>query len=407
MMTPTRKRRYSAPDIMTPRKTPRRASVSKKNTASTVKRIKVAGNRKGSDHNDRATMSAYHSRSQKVTKIPDSVIYRDALSFNRGEMKVIRNVTLTQKLANTPGVYAECDRGYEIQLFTPAQLKSIEGIMFNNKTANLDTLNTPTDATVGTGANLPTFQPLIVHDARASFRLKNVSQHKTTVELFFFHGKGSKNSAAEAPWNAYNRAVLNQWRGMTNAMLSYITMDNTMLESPEFNKLWHTERIVFKMEPGEEGFYIKQGPKKYVMHGKDHVSATTTASAENITPAWQTPSYYGNGCYVMFRILNDLTFVTSTAGDGNHNLTGNPKAGVEHPINRLAVQATEQAQPPFGGVAVEMVQYYSLACPDKTLSDNYTTPFKYLYRQRLTFTGTKADIQVDADNSAVIPSTPS
>jgi len=401
MRTPTKRRNSTVFPFPTPTKR-RRLSVS--NTSATVKKVKVQGTKKGSDHNDRATMSAYHSKSKKTMKVPDSKIYRDALSFNRGDLKIVRNITLSQKVKNTPGVFAEDDKQFEMQLFTPGRFKSIEGVMFNNKTVTDTVLNLPNDHAIGTAANLPTFQPMIIHDSRVSFRLKNVSQHKTTVELFFFHGKGSKNSVAEVPWNAYNRAVLNQWRGMTNAMLGFAVIDNTMLESDEFNKLWHTERIVFKMEPGEEGFYIKQGPKRHVMHGKDHCSPSTTAASETLTPAWLLPSFYGNGCYAMFRILNELSFVTSSAGDINHNtsITG----GVEHPINRPCVQATTETQPPFGGVAVEMVEYFSLACPDKTLSNSFTTPFKYIHRERLNYTGTKADIQVDADNSAVIPSVP-
>jgi len=384
----------------------RRGSVVKKgNTSSTVRRLKVTGTKKGGDHNDRATMSAYHSKSHKEKKITDAQIYKTAMGFNKGDMKIIRNVTLSQSVKNTPGVFALSDDGFEMQMCTPLRLKSIEGMMFNNKTVTATELMAPIITTVATPGNLPTFQPVIVHNAYVTFRLKNVSQHKTVVEMFFFHGKGNRSAPATKPWNDYDTAVLNEWRGMASAQLGYAKPDNTMLESTQFNKLWHTERIVFKMEPGEEGFYTKQGPKHYVMHGKDHVTPGTTAADITTAGSWLSPSSYGNGFYTMFRVLNDISLVNSTMGDLNVNTGVN--GGVEHPIHRVPVQGGSGSQPPFGAVAVEINEHFCLACPDKTLSDQFTTPYKYLFRNRLNYTGNKSDFQIDADNSAVIPTEPS
>jgi len=413
-MSPTTPKRRNSVVIQLPTPAPRRrssvgsnvsmASSRHSNVSSSARYVKKAGTKKGSDHNDRATMSAYHSKSQKEKKVSDAQIYRTSLGFNRGELKIVRNVTLRQAVANTPGVTAVSDDGFEMQMCTPDRLKSIEGIMFNNKTLSPTELINPVDNAVAATHNLPTFQPVIVHNAYVTYRLKNVSQHKTIVEMFFFHGKGNRSAPATKPWNDYNEVVLNEWRGMTNAQLGYAKADNTMLESSQFNKMWHTERIVFKMEPGEEGFYTKQGPKKYVMHGKDHVTPDTTAALIATAPTWLSPSSYGNGWYTMFRTMNDLTLITSHTGDINVNTA--ITAGVEHPIHRLPVQATAELLPPFGGVAVEINEHFNLACPDKTLSDQFTTPYRYIHRNRLSYTGVKSDIQVDADNSAVIPDKP-
>jgi hypothetical protein len=387
-----------------------------------MKPKKTVSYKKGSDHNDMATVSKYRSSSKVVKKVSSAELYKQLRDNSVGVIKIVRQVTLSQKYSNTPYVTANDDRGHLLQFFTPARFKTFESIMFNNRNWSADSyhpsLPTPEPgvaywdinigaSNIGANANLITYQPMIVHDSYVTFRLKNVSQHKSIVELFLFSGKGGQTASTVAPWDQYNASVKNDYRTPVGGFrgLVFTEMNNTLLESATFNKNWETERVVFKMEPGEEAFFKKQGPKTCVLNGKQHVVYNQLVDASN--PVWLTPAVKGNGYHCMFRVLNDLTLVNATSGDGNVNL-GAVKGGIEHPIHRQAVQAV--AEPlsvlPFGGVVVEVNEFYKMGCPDESLSDNYKTPYKLIADERLTFTGSKVDIQVDADNSATIPAVP-
>jgi len=354
---------------------------------------------KGSDHNDRATVHVLKGRVKKPYQAPSRVQVAEAMEDGGGHIIIKRPLSMAQQTRNEWNAFRNDDNGKVLRFFTPVQFKTFEGVAWNSRPLDAATLDFT--ATVGAGLNLPAYQKTFIKDSSVGFRFKNVSQHNTIVEMYICYGNLDTNTLASLshPIEEYVLANKSYYVGNASTM-SVVSLGSNIMSNPKFLEKWRTQRVTFKFEPGEGAYHVLKGPKNYVMDGGKHISLAQAASEE--TPAlWLPPDTKGNGCYVFFRILNDISLISGTTGDTNANIAGTVKGGLAHPVHRPWAAATA-----FGAVTCEITERYVIGRPEvgvtavQGVNRNYLQTFQSV-------TGATIDIQIDADDSSTIPANPS
>lgn len=339
---------------------------------------------RGGDHNDRATVNVSWNKAPKDPKI------RFPYEVPSGHATVVRYCALRQVTANTWNVQQIDDHNQNLEFFTPRKFKDIEGRLFNGKTAAFNSYGNVTTAQL----NFPPGAPVFIAYSSVFFEFKNVSQHVTFVQMFICWGRNNKDGNA-SPVEAINAAndSYNHFSAIQCTNVGFNPLSNQV-----FNKMWRMQCLTFKFEPGEQATHNLLGPKRYVMHGLEHCAPGTIPTLTT-DPSWFQPEIAGNGCRIFFRTLNQGTLVSGTTGDTNSNF-GVP-AGFQHPPHLAPTGAGALC----GGVVVKMSEYYIMK-PGENVAVANVLPARILDNWFQSYTGTVKDIQVDADDSATIPTGP-
>jgi len=281
----------------------------------------------------------------------------------------------------------------QLEFFSPRQIKDAEGILFNGKTASFNSFATVTEAA---NQNLPAQTRVHVKSMSATFRFKNVSQHKTYVEMFICGGNDG-SSPTGIPQDDYQQALessrVTTVNGVTSNSGNYITQLNMPISNPEaFTRMWNVEKITFEFEPGEEAVHIMKGKPNYMFNGSNKLEASSDVG----NPVWLSPTRSGCGKLVFFRIINEATLTTATTGDVD---ASGYRISVCHPPH---ITPTDTLA---GGVICSIVRKYVIAQPEDhvvglgkdvlVVNNNYHTP-----------SGTIADIEIDEDQPGTLVANP-
>ena len=330
--------------------------------------------------------------------------------FEKKVLKVLKEPTATGKYTQviTQSLVQQAYNQYNVQtndigsgtngglsqfeFFSPRQFKDAEAILFNNKTATWNSWATTTE---GANQNFPAQMTTKVNGSSATFRFKNVSQHKTIVEMYICHGKGGGTT----PWADWETSIVASGKytinGLTTApaALNFTTSTHVHMDKLEpFDSYWKVEKVVMKFEPGEEAFHLMKGPGGYMMDGPKKLQENSAAPG-GAAPSWKGPDEKGAGVLVFFRTLNNLTLVTSTTGSQSN---GTNRTQICHPPH---IFANGNAATAVGGVAMEITRHYNIEAPmgvtvalldSHVLNINYGNP-----------SGTINDIEIEADQPMV------
>lgn len=320
----------------------------------------------GDKEHSKATVTVQKRIAPHVTSKADK-------RFEKKVLKVLKEPTATGKYVQTVtlplyqleyNLYSVFENDYgngsstgyaQLEFFTPRMFKDAEAVLFNQKVA---TFNSWATVTQGANYNFPAQQSTKINSSSASFRFKNVSEHKTIVEMYICRGKGGGSASAASDWEtglkAQGRVTVN---GISTADSVLIRNTHVQMSSlPNFEAIWKVEKIVMKFEPGEESYHNIQGPKGYMMDGSKKV---TENSVFGSTPTWKASEEPGCGLQVFFRVLNNLSLVTSTTGttvDGN-------SIAICHPPHKFANGTGTGANKEAGGIAVEITRHYNIEAP--------------------------------------------
>lgn len=326
-----------------------------------------------------------------------------AKRFEKRVLKVLKEPTATGKYTQTitQWLYQDTYNCYSIfssdigngqgsgasdlEFFTPRQFKDAEAVCFNGKPS---TYNSWAFTTEGPNLNFPAQQPCKVNNSSASFRLKNMSNHKAIVEMYVCRGRGGSTSLPHLDWeSSINASGKFSVTGITAVNPTITRNIHVHMEGLEpFDSLWKVDKIVWKFEPGEEGFHILKGPRAYMMDGSKKVKPSTIFGS---APTWEGPQQPGSGCYVFFRYLNHVALATSSAG----SKIGGQFISVCHPPNDVTTVA--EIPDRVGGCVVEITRHYNMEAPmgvtvatanAHIINTNYGGPL-----------GTIVDIQCDED----------
>jgi len=375
MQTPTRRR--SSITNLTPmsNKRTRRLSISESNLS--YKRKKKA-RLAGSDHNDIATKFVKQSKPHKKERIPFS-LSKDSAT---GIVQKRYYVSLSQKAINEYYTTSLTDKGTLLEFFTPRKFKDAEAISFNSKIITNESFVNTAEAT---GANLSHHTNTFVKDSHVQVNLRNVTQHNCTVEMFISYGVLDKTGSTISPWGDF-QAVVDQYYGTINSV-TYNTIHINPLPILAKSQLWKTTMVTFKFEPGEKQSHFIQGPKNYVLIPHNHINVNTLAAST--TPTWLQPEIKGNGCYIWFRIINDLTMVVGSGAESGANTNmANKKMHPAHPINQVTGEGVAQ-----GGVVIEMIETIITRAP----TGKEAAPKRDFLWDFGVLANTLVDVQIDAD----------
>ena len=287
----------------------------------------------------------------------------------------------------------------DLEFFSPRMFKDAEAVLFNGKVATFNSW--AVDVAEGAAHNFPAQQSTKINGSSATFRFKNVSEHKMIVEMYVCKGKGGGTH----PLTDWEKCLLGSGKYVVNGVTTapapgslirgiHVHMDGL----PNFDKIWNVEKVVMKFEPGEEAFHILKGPRGYVMKGSNKLTPNVVAQGNDSpsTPVWINPGEPGGGSYVFFRVLNNLGVVSSTSGS---TIRGQ-YTSVCHPANSWG--GSGQAVP-VGGIALEVVRHYSIEAPmgvtvplmdTHVINTNYGTPGGNLYDNEK-----DADLPMDNDDT--------
>jgi hypothetical protein len=271
--------------------------------------------------------------------------------------------------------------------FTPQQFKDAEAVCFNGKVSKWDSWLYNNEGVAG---NLRAQRPVKINASSATFRFKNVSQHKSIVEMYICYGQGgAADTDASTQWN--NSIIASQLfksTGFPSSLTAPITVPGIQRATniEPFDSHWKVTKIVFKFEPGEEAFHKLKGPHNYIMDGSKKVDDLSRPNDSPPYIKWKQPNEEGCGCVIFFRTINSLSLVTSTAG-------------TKYEGNRQSVSfaphfwANGDGAQNIGGVLCHFSRHYNIECPPditaldiQVLNNNFGFPG-----------GVIRDIQIDED----------
>lgn len=335
---------------------------------------------KGNDSKDTADVYVHHPG--KAPTVSMSQKYSEYKEQASGVVMVTRFRSLRVNAVNAWEVATVDDRGLRFELFTPIKFKDAEAVCFNGKALTAAGYNTSTLAVNGQH-----LRDMCVANSRARFDFKNISQHTCTLEMYICSMKRDQTSSTFGfPENELNSA-LDMYSGNSSATLN-TTLYTDPLAIKTWTDVWNVKKVKIIMEPGETASHTMQGPRKYVMDTKRHLALGNLETEPS--PTWLTPSMVGNGYYVFFRMLNQITFLaTNDVGTASNLFMGSRKIYPGHPIN--FVPSTDGSLQ--GGVLIKLQEYYSMKAPlgqDKVDSRNILIDF-------VNVTGTPIDVQIDSD----------
>lgn len=338
------------------------------------------------DLNDKAEK---HLHQAKMKREPKTTIW-DAKENPLGEVKVVRFLSCRQADYDQWGLEVTDDQNIPLVFFTPDKFKDAEAVCFNSKPHTRNSFQTHT---IGTNLNFPTMQNTFVLHAGLNIKIKNVSQHALTFEIYICKGKETKANNTIFPQIAYERA-LDDYIG-SSPTVNARTVGLDPLTVPEWLKTWDVERVTLKMEPGEHATHYVQGPTNYVMHGSKHVAEDTTATSP--APVWNGPEVKGNGIRIFTRMLNDLTFCSYATGGYVNPRMDNKRIAPHHPVNPSP--ADGQA---MGGVICQFEEFFKIKAPEGLLAQQA----RHLLTDFPGIGTTIRDIQVDQDDPTEIITNP-
>lgn len=301
--------------------------------------------------------------------------------FEKKVLKVLKEPTATGKYTqvvvkfmhqsanNYYDIYQFCEgdaagaNQAQFEFFSPRQFKDAEGILFNGKTATHNSWYTQTvnriaaqagpptvPGYIASGSNLDSAQSCKVNNSSATFRFKNFSTHKMTLEMYIVSGKSvdcTTNPVTDFT-NTLNASFIYRHTGIVTA--DGIRLKNygcNVSQNHKWLDMWDCQKIVYQFEPGEEQFHKLQGPKNYMMDGSKKL---IVGSPDN----YKFPNSPGCGKFVFFRVMANIGVVSSTAGV--------PNAGVMLPANDAIAVVGGNAST-VGGIALIVTRHYNIEAP--------------------------------------------
>lgn len=282
----------------------------------------------------------------------------------------------------------------DLEFFTARQFKDAEGVLFNGKTSTLNSWATTTEAA---GGNFPAQIITSVHNSYAEFRFKNVSLHKSIVEMFICKGKSGAGAHPYTDWSGAidaGQVFLAQGNlGGTYAASDAPTHPFIQLnpDMHPMNEMWDIQKIVFKFEPGEDAYHRMEGPKNYLLNAGKKLTGASVLG----TPSFLSPAIKGCGTYVFFRIINDLTILVGATASSDINPVSSAAMAVGHPKNVITTLADPARVTKAGGIAVEIKRHYYLEAPEGV--DVATMKNIYKICENFPVLASPVDQQIDND----------
>lgn len=274
-----------------------------------------------------------------------------------------------------------------LEFFTPRKFKDAEAVAFNGKT-----LTSAGYKTVTTAANGYTFEDVYITKSQVTFTFHNISQRRTTVEMYICYGKNGEGTTSpildlNGSYDMYNG---------NSGTITAATLYFDPMKNKEWNDLWKVTKVVITLEQGEHQNYLLKGPQHYIMDPKTHVNNGTTPA--DTTVNWQLPYYPGNGCYIFFRMLNDICLLGNNDAGTTTNILMGRKIGAHHPINPIPATDGDQQS----CVICKMTEYIQVKAPN---TDQEGIDQRNFLNSFHTLAGsTYTETNVDTDQAMTIPS---
>lgn len=337
---------------------------------------------KGDDSKDQGDRSVVKARMPKQMSMYEK--FRLNAESANSYTTLNRWTYLRQGTIDKWGLTTTDSNGNTLEFFTPRKFKDIEACNFFSKVLSGTSYQTTTLA-----ANGPTMDDIYVQYSHVRVSLTNITQRRTTVQMFICYGKNGEGTAS--PINDLAN-VFSMYRNFSGVTAADPNIDP--MSSKEWLQLWDVTKVEFKLEQGEHQSYLLKGPKNYVLDPKLHLPQGTLPTTAN--PTWDAPNLKGNGCYVFFRMLNDLCLVgNNDAGTATTALMGR-KIGAHHPINPIPpVDGSQQ-----GCVIVRMTEYYHIKAP---LGAEASESRRYLANFHTIAGSTYTETNVDTDQAYTLP----
>lgn len=371
---PERGRKRSKSPYPTPKKKRRSQSRGLHRTGGALGRA-----HRGSDSKDSADV--YVHLPPPVQHISMAQKYLEYKAQAKGVLMITRFRSLRVATPNEWNLCTTDDRARRWECFTPKKFKDAEAVAFQGKALTENGYATKTAAVNG-----PTLRDMCVHKSFVRVDFKNVTEKTTTVEMYVCAAKNSKAWVVTTPEDDLARA-LDMYAG-NSSTTSVATLYTDPMKIKAWTEMWSVKKVKIRMEPGETASHTLYGPKKYVMDPKNHLEIGTAEST--VDPNWLSPDREGNGFYVFFRILNDLTFgVTQDVPTATNTNMGGRRIWPHHPANNVPANDGDIQ----GGVIIKWQEYYKMGCPlgvDDVDQRNILVDIR-------TMGGTISDVAVDSD----------
>lgn len=271
-----------------------------------------------------------------------------------GRYKKVTHVSLVNGSINQWKITDNDDYGVPLFFDTPQQFKDAEAILWNSKTPKDNSW------TINTGNLAPNLITTVIN-SQTTFRLYNQSQQRCIVEMYVFRGKSPRDYDGTSLIDALVDIQNNSMKFNTNAIASNFLFNPhlNMHDFPEIPSTYDIQKLTFKMDPGELSYHKIKGPRNYDMDGsKKQLHSSTTAA-----PVWKTPHYANNGFMVLFRKINEPTFLFGTTFDTSETLP--PIAPNQNVQQIVGINNRNNSfVGPVGGVCIEIEQNIKILCPE-------------------------------------------
>lgn len=305
-----------------------------------------------------------HSRAEKTTHMVfkgPAKKSKASKKFEKQVLKVLKEPTSTGKYTqiitrympqlevNRWSLYhqdqgnATAGSNADLEFFTPRQFKDAEAVLFAAKASTYNSFTT----TVG---NYTPRQATKVNNSSATFRFKNFSTHKMTLEMYVVSGKSPDCTTypiGDFSSTLNNSFVFAQTGLNTVAPERLSNYGVNISQNHKWLDMWDCQKICFQFEPGEEAFHKLQGPKSYMMDGSKKLLA-------NSDTLYKGPNSPGCGKYVFFRVMSNLGLVSSVGGT--------PGEATCFPTNDFASNIAGVPSL-VGGIVVMITRHYNIEAP--------------------------------------------
>lgn len=342
---PERGRKRSKSPYPTPSKRKRSQSRGLRRTGGGLGRTS-----KGTDSKDTADVYVHLAPPQHFKSMAEK--YAEYKEQPTGVVMITKFRSMRVSTANEWNIFTADDRGRRFEIFTPKKFKDAEAVSFKGKALSENGYATATVAVNGT-----TLRDMCVIKSFCRVDFKNVTEKTTTIEMYVCAVKDAKAWITTTPEDDLARA-LDMYSG-NSSTTSLATLYVDPMKVKTWTDMWHVKKVKVRLEPGETASHTLYGPKKYVMDPKRHLEIGTTDALPDPGPKWLTPDREGNGFYVFFRMLNDITFGVGQTPNTPNTLMGGRRIWPHHPINAVPPQDGDIQ----GGVVLRWQEYYKMACP--------------------------------------------
>jgi len=225
----------------------------------------------------RRRSEADHSRAEKSSHVMKARSApkksKATKKFEKKVLKVLKEPTATgkytqivtkympQDTTNLYSLYNQDDGGptagsdADLEFFSPRQFKDAEAVLFNGK---VSTWNSWATTTVGANNNFEARQPCKINNSSATFRFKNFSTHKMTLEMYIVSGKtvdATTNPITDFTTTLNSSFVFSQ-TGLNTANVARLANYGVNIsQNAAWLAMWECQNIVYQFEPGEEQFH--------------------------------------------------------------------------------------------------------------------------------------------------------